>query len=121
MLGKREPDHYGNLSLEEINHRLTDLAATLELEPRFFQSNVEGTLIDSLQESAGWASGGIVTPGGYSHTSVAIRDAIAAIKLPVIEVHLPIFSPAMNSAHLTDLSRLRAPSPAWGGVPKPPL
>lgn len=88
MLGKREPDHYGNLSLEEINHRLTDLAATLELEPRFFQSNVEGTLIDSLQESAGWASGVIFNPGGYSHTSVAIRDAIAAIKLPVIEVHL---------------------------------
>ena len=88
MLGKREPDHYGNLSLEAINKRLTDLAATLDLELRFFQSNVEGTLIDSLQEAATWASGVIFNPGGYSHTSVAIRDAITAIKLPVIEVHL---------------------------------
>ncbi len=88
MLGKREPDHYGNLTLEEINIRLTDLAATLDLELRFFQSNVEGTLIDSLQEAATWASGVIFNPGGYSHTSVPIRDAITAIKLPVIEVHL---------------------------------
>ena len=88
MLGKREPYHYGNLSLEEIKKKLTDLAATLDLELRFFQSNVEGTLIDSLQEAATWASGVIFNPGGYSHTSVAIRDAITAIKLPVIEVHL---------------------------------
>ena len=88
MLGKREPDQYGNLTLEEINIRLTDLAATLDLELRFFQSNVEGTLIDSLQEAATWASGVIFNPGGYSHTSVPILDAITAIKLPVIEVHL---------------------------------
>lgn len=88
LLGTREPAKYGSLSLDEINNKLTDLAKTLDLELRFFQSNVEGILIDSLQEAASWASGLIFNPGGYSHTSVAIRDAITAIKLPVIEVHL---------------------------------
>ena len=88
MLGKREPDHYGTLTLEEINKRLNDLAQTLNLKLRFVQSNHEGVLIDTLQEAAGWAQGVILNPGGYGHTSVALRDAISAIRLPVIEVHL---------------------------------
>lgn len=88
MLGKREPAHYGSLTLDEVNQKLTDLAKDLGLELRFSQSNVEGILIDSLQDAAAWANGVILNPGGYSHTSVAIRDAITAIKLPVIEVHL---------------------------------
>jgi 3-dehydroquinate dehydratase II len=88
MLGKREPAHYGTLTLEEISHYLEDLAATQSLELRFVQSNHEGVLIDTLQLAPDWAAGVIFNPGGYSHTSVAIRDAVAMLKIPVIEVHL---------------------------------
>ncbi|MCX6056354.1 MAG: type II 3-dehydroquinate dehydratase [Chloroflexi bacterium] len=87
-LGKRDPSQYGKVTLDEIAMRLTDLSKTLGLELRFFQSNHEGVLIDQLQESASWASGVIFNPGGYSHTSVALRDAVADLGLPVIEVHL---------------------------------
>ena len=88
LLGKREPAHYGSLTLEEINQKCTDLAKTLGVEVRFAQFNHEGALIDALQEAMNWANGVLFNPGGYSHTSVALRDAISAIKLPVIEVHL---------------------------------
>ncbi len=88
MLGKREPAHYGSQTLDEINQRLTELAKSLDLQLRFEQSNHEGALIDLLQESPTWADAVIFNPGGYSHTSVAIRDAVAAIGIPVIEVHL---------------------------------
>lgn len=88
LLGKREPAHYGSLTLEEINRRLSELAGTLDLELRFVQSNHEGVMIDALQDAMSWAGGVILNPGGYSHTSVALRDAVASIGLPVIEVHL---------------------------------
>lgn len=88
LLGKREPAHYGVMTLGEIDHRLVELGASLGLEVRSFQSNHEGILIDQLQEASNWASGVIFNPGGYSHTSVALRDVVAAISLPVIEVHL---------------------------------
>ncbi len=88
FLGKRDPVHYGTLTLDEINGRLTDLAKQLEVELRFAQSNKEGVLIDLLQEATGWADGVVFNPGGYSHTSIAIRDAVESIGLPVIEVHL---------------------------------
>jgi len=88
FLGKRDPAHYGSLTLEEINGRLEDLARQLDVELRFAQSNKEGVLIDLLQEAASWADGVVFNPGGYSHTSIAIRDAVESIGLPVIEVHL---------------------------------
>jgi len=88
LLGKREPEVYGNLSLEEINQRLAETAANLGLNIRIIQSNHEGVLIDALQESIHWADGVIFNPGGFTHTSVALRDAITAITIPVIEVHL---------------------------------
>jgi 3-dehydroquinate dehydratase-2 len=88
MLGIREPDVYGSISLKELNMRLLGLAQQLDVELRISQSNQEGVLIDLIQDAFEWASGVILNPGGYTHTSIAIRDAIAAIHIPVIEVHL---------------------------------
>jgi len=88
LLGVREPGVYGNLSLEDINARLIKSAEKLGFEIKTFQSNSEGLLIDALHESQTWANGVIFNPGGYTHTSVALRDAVAAIQIPVIEVHL---------------------------------
>ncbi len=88
LLGQREPEVYGRLTLDEINSRLEAIAKQLGVGIRTKQSNSEGELIDSLQEARGWARGVIFNPGGYTHTSVALRDAISAISIPVIEVHL---------------------------------
>ncbi len=88
LLGQREPDVYGKTTLEEINQRLIETGKKMDIEIRVFQSNHEGALIDALQDAQAWADGVIFNPAGYTHTSVALRDAIAAIKMPVIEVHL---------------------------------
>jgi 3-dehydroquinate dehydratase-2 len=88
LLGKREPGIYGSLTLEEINNRLEAEAANLKIELQTFQSNHEGALIDQIQEAQGRYDGIILNAAAYTHTSVAIRDAIAAIQVPVVEVHL---------------------------------
>ena len=88
LLGLREPEVYGRVTLVDINQRLRKLGNEFGLEVQTAQSNSEGTLIDTLQEARNWAAGVIFNPGGYTHTSVALRDSVAAIKLPVIEVHL---------------------------------
>jgi 3-dehydroquinate dehydratase-2 len=88
LLGKREPDVYGRVDLDEINRQVIKKGEELGLAVTVFQSNHEGVLIDRLHDAAGWARGVVFNPGGYTHTSVALRDAIAAIDIPVIEVHL---------------------------------
>ena len=88
LLGAREPEVYGHMTLKEIDDRLVTLGRELDAEVRTMQSNHEGILIDALHEARTWANGVILNPGGYTHTSVALRDAIVAIEIPVVEVHL---------------------------------
>ncbi len=88
LLGKREPDVYGTLTLEEINAALRTLADELGCEVSFFQSNAEGALIDAIQAASGCCDGIVINPAAYTHTSIAIRDALAAVAIPFVEVHL---------------------------------
>jgi len=88
LLGTREPEIYGNLTLDDLNTRIKAYAAQHDAELHILQTNHVGALIDALHEARGWADGVIINPGGYTHTSVALRDAISAVGLPAIEVHL---------------------------------
>ncbi len=88
LLGVREPGVYGAMNLDEINARLKRIAGEIGAELRVFQSNSEGALIDAIQGAIDWADGIVINPGAYTHYSYAMRDAIAAVNLPVIEVHL---------------------------------
>ena len=88
LLGKREPEVYGYVTLEEINTNLQKLAITHQAELTIHQSNHEGVLIDALHDAMSWADGVLINPAAYTHTSYAIRDALASIKLPTVEVHL---------------------------------
>jgi 3-dehydroquinate dehydratase-2 len=88
LLGTREPEVYGSLTLGEIDARLVELGKSLGAEVTCRQSNHEGALIDTLHEARTWADGVVFNPGGYTHTSVALHDAISAIGIPVVEVHL---------------------------------
>ncbi|MBI1796640.1 MAG: type II 3-dehydroquinate dehydratase [Candidatus Eisenbacteria bacterium] len=87
-LGTREPDVYGHDSLSDIVQRLERLAAELGVEVKSHQSNHEGVLIDTLHGARGRTDGILLNPGGLTHTSVALRDAVAAAGVPVVEVHL---------------------------------
>jgi 3-dehydroquinate dehydratase-2 len=88
LLGTREPETYGRITLDEINEMLFEQGRILEVELIAKQSNHEGALIDALHDARTWADGVVFNPGGYTHTSVALRDAVAAIGIPVVEVHL---------------------------------
>jgi 3-dehydroquinate dehydratase-2 len=88
LLGRREPGIYGTVTLANINQRLEQRAAELNVELHILQSNHEGTLIDAIHDAAGWADAILINPGAYTHTSYALRDAIAAVGLPVVEAHL---------------------------------
>jgi len=88
LLGQREPDVYGHTTLAEIDADLAELGTSLGCTVECFQSNHEGQLIDRIQEAMSGHAGIVINPGGLTHTSVALRDALAATGLPVIEVHL---------------------------------
>lgn len=88
LLGTREPDKYGAKTLDDINQELTAFAYELGVEVEFFQSNIEGELVNKIQAASGIFDGIIINPAAYTHTSVALRDAFLAVGLPVVEVHL---------------------------------
>lgn len=107
LLGTREPEVYGRTTLSEIDARLAEQAKAVGAELRSVQSNHEGELIDQVQAARGWAAGILVNPGGLTHTSVALRDALLASGLPVVEVHLSnIFArePFRRHSYVSDVA-----------------
>ena len=88
MLGVREQQIYGPMKLEQIHAQMKDFAEQNKVEIEFFQSNLEGEIVDRIQECYGDANGIIINAAAYTHTSIAIRDAISAVSIPTIEVHV---------------------------------
>ncbi len=88
LLGEREPEVYGRTTLAEIDTRLREIAAENGVSLESFQSNHEGALVDRIQAARGTYQGIVINPGGFTHTSVALRDALVASGLPIVEVHL---------------------------------
>lgn len=88
LLGTREPEKYGHTTLDEINDMISKEAKSMGIEVEFFQSNIEGELVDKLQRANGAFDGIVINPAGYSYTSVALRDSILAVLIPTVEIHL---------------------------------
>ena len=88
LLGRREPGVYGSGTLADIDAALQDLAGQLGVEIRIEQSNHEGAIIDAIHEAGDWAQGMVINPGALTHYSLSVRDAVAAVGLPAVEVHL---------------------------------
>ena len=108
LLGTREPEVYGSDTLSDILGDLRDYAATRNATLRDVQSNHEGALVDALHDARGWAGGVVFNAGAFTHTSIALRDAISAVGLPVVETHL-------SNTYAREPFRHRSPSPrsAW--------
>jgi len=107
LLGARQPELYGAVSLKEIEESLKQLASKLGVELEFFQSNSEGELVDKIQSAFESCQGILINAGAYTHTSIAIRDALLAVKIPFVEVHLSnIFSREQfrHHSYLSDIA-----------------
>ena len=88
LIGKREPTIYGSLTLEEIQEQLLQLASELDVKINFFQSNCEGKIIDCIHHSSNSIDGILINAGAYTHTSIALRDALLGVNIPYVEVHM---------------------------------
>ena len=110
MLGKREPDIYGHQSLAEINDQLLEQGRKLGIDVENFQSNHEGQIVDRIQQAMGNCQGLIINPAAYTHTSVAIRDALAMLDIPIIEIHLSNINkrePFRHQSMIADIATAR--------------
>ena len=117
LLGTREPSLYGKTTLPEIEARLRDVARELEIEVECAQHNGEGALVDAIQALRGRADAAIINAGAYSHTSLAIRDAFAAVDVPFVEVHLTnIYAREPERRHSTLASGARAVLCGFGAM-----
>ena len=88
LLGEREKNQYGNSTLKDIENKCNDYAINNDIDLTLFQSNIEGELVDQIQKSRNTQEGLIINAGGYTHTSVAIHDALKVLKIPIIELHI---------------------------------
>jgi 3-dehydroquinate dehydratase-2 len=117
LLGTREPALYGSTTLPQIESRLRDVARELHVEIECAQHNGEGALVDAIQGLKGRADGAIINAGAYSHTSLAIRDAFAAVEVPFVEVHLTnIYAREPERRHSTLAAGARAVLCGFGAV-----
>jgi 3-dehydroquinate dehydratase-2 len=106
LLGEREKHHYGNFSLQDIENKCNDFASQNNIKLTLFQSNIEGELVDQIQNSRTTQDGLIINAGGYTHTSVAIHDALKILKIPIIELHISNIYNREEFRHKSLISKL---------------
>ena len=106
LLGEREKDQYGNFTLKDIENNCEEFASKNELKLTFYQSNIEGELVEKIQSSRKDQNGLIINAGGYTHTSVAIHDSLKIIKIPIIELHISNIYNREDFRHKSLISRV---------------
>ena len=106
LLGEREKNQYGNITLKDIENNCNDFAAKNNIKLSFYQSNIEGELVNEIQKSRNCQDGIIINAGGYTHTSVAIHDALKILKIPIIELHISTVYNREEFRHKSLLSKV---------------